>query len=79
MSAILLFPSGLALNECVINLKIFFSDLTRVYIVYCSVSESLNISIFPKFVTCINLNVYGCKSSLSAGYSNSYSLKCFLK
>lgn len=41
MSAILLLLSGLALNECVNNLKIFFSDLTRVYIVYCSVTESL--------------------------------------
>lgn len=79
VSAILLFLSGLALNECVNNLKIFFSNLTRVYIVYCSVSESSNISIFPIFVICINLNVYGCNNSLSAGYNNSYSLNCFLK
>lgn len=55
----------LALNECVNNLKIF-NDLTRVYIVYYSVSEPLNISILPVFVMHINLNVYG--------YNNSYNL-----
>lgn len=36
----------------------------RVYIVYCSVSEPLNVSILPIFVICINLNAYG--------YNNSY-------
>lgn len=61
---VLLF-TGLALNECVNNLKIF-NDLTRVCIVYYSVSKPLNISIFPIFVILTNINVYG--------YNNSYSL-----